>query len=1415
MRKVYHESISAILTMLQGIKLLINESYARMNDTELAREIKNEHYDIQTAQGAVILPSTWSAIVKPDMTITLKLRASDVNRFDTEDRASSQQYRSRTATPDNSNGPKSATTQSDNSESEKDQNSERYSSSESGSDQTAEVEILNLNTTEDEDSGSVSPTENESDTASDADDFHLPRNVVPPRDTDGNILSFKIDTSKGQDSPTQKETDGQNELAPLANNGSIESIQTLRITKAMLVDMDNKSVLKVHTLPGPETIRLRDSVNLTWHHLPARTFDFAQYRNACLGIPNLSERLKRLTVEMLNKIETHKVKRFLEGFFVEAGTVLRADETCQPDPKSVIFSCVPYYALEPLSKRPSTGLGDRVFPARSLMQTFYPYEPVRDRDIEQAYRKYGDDRQKRVVHVPNMWIMNIGPSIVFTCGQYPITDEMVNSIEIVREDISRLGVRDVHNALTNIRLQDWYGCTNVLPLNACQSYFQLEQKLKELRNATRNSKSLRVMWKSPEGEKLVTPQHWHDMVKRTDLVFIDLVCLDIKKANALNEAAKPDLLKSLTVLSPLNQVPPLFHWPQSIQVTEDKDDRSLIGSDVQRSIRNLELVEKDILSATLDEFETINEVDKSFASTAFYQSLPEDSYDHVSKLFGSLKPDLSESNPPKKPQHNAIVKDQCNKIAGHAIIFCKIVHETVVLFVRDDQQSTVLRKLWGAMAQVYDLVQKAQQLGFSDAEPPNNMQSWWIRDPGEIHVISTPIIDKRIKRAIGRCRRCARPFSNSNEASIHLQRHLDRIIGSTKEGEAIYQEGSLGAAEKFTEWIIDDAQLRHEESNAGMLAIVKLGCEESHHLFVQAKELLEGVQNEDGQMSDLYTFPAQLIEAFRRLIVFYLAIERSLHYTVVSYKDTDYNEGPLPFSEEGLERLKWFSNGADRLITAARNELCTMTAEEVQPNIMANISLSSEYVCGWLIRRLFVKPLDKHMAIGDMYREYLSTIVSHNKQPHFRSGANILQQFQVNHRPGKRLIRSINLVHEELQILAAINTSQIRLLKNYLQVLNDATYEKEVLARRGMYHFERALLISCLDHLALAREDYDELISHCGPLADKTKQSLEINEEDHGKAIMVFTTVTIIFLPLSFVTSYLGMNTADIRDMDNQQGLFWVIAIPLTVFTMASAMLIGYNGDELRDLAESVYRKITGKQTLPSTTRSIGVAQRKRARKLQSDTTSLSDYGSLTEEAEYTNPQTDFFTIDDTSIFRRQPTVPLGSHAPLRSRHEKRASFSQTGRVHHRYPRSPSPQIIYNTARLPSELKPTTRLDGRTRFAEPSIAPARYDPPPLRTSRRRMPAEWEYEREDAAAGEYTWHKKRSRKAGVRFQSGYRSMGRGRDGGGERYRGRDGRREREMMERYDELDRELRRDRGDELERELERERAAMDRLYRD
>ncbi|EHL00838.1 hypothetical protein M7I_3229 [Glarea lozoyensis 74030] len=63
------------------------------------------------------------------------------------------------------------------------------------------------------------------------------------------------------------------------------------------------------------------------------------------------------------------------------------------------------------------------------------------------------------------------------------------------------------------------------------------------------------------------------------------------------------------------------------------------------------------------------------------------------------------------------------------------------------------------------------------------------------------------------------------------------------------------------------------------------------------------------------------------------------------------------------------------------------------------------------------------------------------------------------------------------------------------------------------------------------------------------------NKDRQEAAIYAFTIVTIIFLPISTVASVFGMNTNDIRNMAQNQWLFWAAALPLTTIVIVVSLI--------------------------------------------------------------------------------------------------------------------------------------------------------------------------------------------------------------------------------------------------------------------
>ncbi|KAL8681596.1 MAG: hypothetical protein Q9224_006841 [Gallowayella concinna] len=72
------------------------------------------------------------------------------------------------------------------------------------------------------------------------------------------------------------------------------------------------------------------------------------------------------------------------------------------------------------------------------------------------------------------------------------------------------------------------------------------------------------------------------------------------------------------------------------------------------------------------------------------------------------------------------------------------------------------------------------------------------------------------------------------------------------------------------------------------------------------------------------------------------------------------------------------------------------------------------------------------------------------------------------------------------------------------------------------------------------------------------QNELAIIAESNSRAILVFTCVTIIFLPLSFFTSYFGMNLKGVVDTNRTERFFWAVCGTVTVCVVGFTVLFGF-----------------------------------------------------------------------------------------------------------------------------------------------------------------------------------------------------------------------------------------------------------------
>ncbi|KAJ4390516.1 hypothetical protein N0V85_007144 [Neurospora sp. IMI 360204] len=122
------------------------------------------------------------------------------------------------------------------------------------------------------------------------------------------------------------------------------------------------------------------------------------------------------------------------------------------------------------------------------------------------------------------------------------------------------------------------------------------------------------------------------------------------------------------------------------------------------------------------------------------------------------------------------------------------------------------------------------------------------------------------------------------------------------------------------------------------------------------------------------------------------------------------------------------------------------------------------------------------------------------------------------------------------------------------EVPDSMTEESKQLSARDPGGFRQLFLNECILQLDQREREFEEYELHSKQLRVMNRNKVDIKKDRQERLIYAFTVVTIIFLPLSAVSSIFGMNTSDIRDMEVGQWAYWAVAIPVT----AAVLFLGF-----------------------------------------------------------------------------------------------------------------------------------------------------------------------------------------------------------------------------------------------------------------
>ncbi len=147
----------------------------------------------------------------------------------------------------------------------------------------------------------------------------------------------------------------------------------------------------------------------------------------------------------------------------------------------------------------------------------------------------------------------------------------------------------------------------------------------------------------------------------------------------------------------------------------------------------------------------------------------------------------------------------------------------------------------------------------------------------------------------------------------------------------------------------------------------------------------------------------------------------------------------------------------------------------------------------------------------------------------------------------RRLLQELNSFVEEVDIITSVMKQQCDVLRSFQHKLDPQTFENPSPFRLMQFQHESKFIDTLVTSIERKILDCGELRERASRLTTENVQLVETKQDENSNAIFIFTIVTIVFLPLTFVTGFFGMNLSGIAGTSSTTSHFWAVAVPFTV----------------------------------------------------------------------------------------------------------------------------------------------------------------------------------------------------------------------------------------------------------------------------
>ncbi|KAF3050681.1 hypothetical protein E8E11_009871 [Didymella keratinophila] len=399
---------------------------------------------------------------------------------------------------------------------------------------------------------------------------------------------------------------------------------------------------------------------------------------------------------------------------------------------------------------------------------------------------------------------------------------------------------------------------------------------------------------------------------------------------------------------------------------------------------------------------------------------------------------------------------------------------------------------------------------------------------------------------IGQCSFCRREkrYPDIDDAIEHVQQyHVDSSTQIERN--------------RLTHWLLPVSSQGTERKNERLLEFVATLRRCTERLLAKAIDIRSSVADKDSEKDAGFLLPTALVKAAEKTFqfIYYSA------YSMQRWQDMGLvplapDDAPvLFFDRTDVTGAEYVAKIADIALSNARDELMLMAHTGMSRDPVLHIRTTPETNVLFLMAFLMNRQLLPGLEVDDLYHEHLVSL-----------------RYEASRKPTKRLLREVYLWKEEMEVYESVLKQQIEAIRALREVFDSDSFRITNQVRIEAFRtLEYPLIDKFLVHATTAwKSTMKKTYKKADRLADSLRYSIAIAEEGNSKAILIFTLVTIVFLPLSFVSSVFGMNTIDVRDMNSTQTLFWAVALPVTAAVGGLSLLAAYGGPMLQRQFQSL-----------------------------------------------------------------------------------------------------------------------------------------------------------------------------------------------------------------------------------------------------